>query len=145
MSQFSHLVELLQHRAIAQPNDLAYKFLSNGTTESGSLTYQELERQAKAIAARLQSMVKPGARALLVYPYHEGLEFVAAFMGCLYAGVIAVTKSTPRRGNAIAELTERVKLSGASILLTTQEFLDVVEVEVAKIAKSLENSNSFLA
>lgn len=132
MSQFSHLVELLQHRAIAQPNDIAYKFLSNGTTESGSLTYQELDRRAKAIAARLQSLVKPGARALLVYPYHEGLEFIAAFMGCLYARVIAVTKSTPRRGKAIAELTERVKLSGATVLLTTQEFLDIVETEVAK-------------
>ncbi|MGK7892823.1 MAG: fatty acyl-AMP ligase, partial [Xenococcus sp. (in: cyanobacteria)] len=135
MSQFSHLVDLLQHRAIAQPNDIAYKFLSNGTTETGSLTYQELDRRAKAIASRLQSLVKPGARALLVYPYHEGLEFIAAFMGCLYAKVIAVTKSTPRRGKAIAELTERVKLSGATILLTTQEFLDIVETEVAKNSK----------
>ena len=135
MAQFSHLVELLQHRAIAQPNDTAYTFLSSGTTESGSLTYQELERQAKAIAAKLQATVKPGARALLVYPYHEGLEFIAAFMGCLYAGVIAVTKSTPRRGKAIAELTERVKLSGATVLLTTKEFLDIVETEVAKNSK----------
>ncbi len=132
MSQFSHLVELLQYRAIAQPNDIAYKFLSNGVTEAGSLTYQELDRRAKAIASRLQSLVKPGARALLVYPYHEGLEFIAAFMGCLYAKVIAVTKSTPRRGNAIAELTERVKLSGATVLLTTKEFLSIVETEVAK-------------
>ncbi len=132
MSQFSHLVELLQQRAIAKPNDIAYKFLSNGTTEAGSLTYQELDRRAKAIASRLQSLVKPGARALLVYPYHEGLEFIAAFMGCLYARVIAVTKNPPRRGNAIAELTQRVKLSGATVLLSTKEFLDLVETEVAK-------------
>ncbi len=132
MSQFSHLVELLQQRAIAKPNDIAYKFLSNGTTEAGSLTYQELDRRAKAIASRLQSLVKPGARALLVYPYHEGLEFIAAFMGCLYARVIAVTKNPPRRGNAIAELTRRVKLSGATVLLSTKEFLDLVETEVAK-------------
>ena len=132
MSQFSHLVELLQQRAIAKPNDVAYKFLSNGTTEAGSLTYQELDRRAKAIASRLQSLVKPGARALLVYPYHEGLEFIAAFMGCLYARVIAVTKNPPRRGNAIAELTQRVKLSGATVLLSTKEFLDLVETEVAK-------------
>ena len=132
MSQFSHLVELLQQRAIAKPNDIAYKFLSNGTTEAGSLTYQELDRRAKAIASRLQSLVKPGARALLVYPYHEGLEFIAAFMGCLYARVIAVTKNPPRRRNAIAELTQRVKLSGATVLLSTKEFLDLVETEVAK-------------
>ncbi len=132
MSQFSHLVELLQQRAIAKPNDIAYKFLSNGTTEAGSLTYQELDRRAKAIASRLQSLVKPGARALLVYPYHEGLEFIAAFMGCLYARVIAVTKNPPRRRNAIAELIQRVKLSGATVLLSTKEFLDLVETEVAK-------------
>ncbi len=69
---------------------------------------------------------------MLVYPYHAGLEFIAAFMGCLYAGVIAVTKNPPRRGKAVSELTERVKLSEASVLLTNTEFLRVIDEEVAK-------------
>ena len=68
----------------------------------------------------------------MVYPYDAGLEFIAAFMGCLYAGVIAVTKNPPRRKNAVAELTERVKLSEATVLLTTRNFLDVLEQEVVK-------------
>ena len=68
----------------------------------------------------------------MVYPYDAGLEFIAAFMGCLYAGVIAVTKNPPRRKNAIVELTERVKLSEATVLLTTANFLDLLEQEVAK-------------
>ncbi|HHP7232213.1 MAG TPA: fatty acyl-AMP ligase [Xenococcaceae cyanobacterium] len=132
MNKFSHLVALLQYRAIAQPQAIAYRFLQNSTTETGSLTYQELDCQAKAIATQLQLLVQPGERALLVYPYHAGLEFIAAFMGCLYAGVIAVTKNPPRRGKALLELAERVKLSGATVLLTNTEFLTVFKDELAK-------------
>ncbi len=132
MNQYSNLIELLKKRAIAQPQDIAYRFLQDGTTEKGNLTYQQLDIQARAIASQLQAMVKPGARALLVYPYDAGLEFIAAFMGCLYAGVIAVTKNPPRRKNAIVELTERVKLSEATVLLTTRNFLDLLEQELPK-------------
>ncbi|MDJ0744658.1 MAG: fatty acyl-AMP ligase [Xenococcaceae cyanobacterium MO_167.B27] len=132
MNKFSHLLDLLKYRAIAQPHDIAYRFLQDGTTEIGNLTYQQLDTQAIAIASQLQAIVKPGGRALLVYPYHAGLEFIAAFMGCLYAGVIAVTKNPPRRGKAVSELTERVKLSEASVLLTNTEFLRVIDEEVAK-------------
>lgn len=131
MNKYSHLVELLQDRAIAHPQNIAYRFLQDSTTEQGNLTYQELDIQAKAIASQLQTIVSSGARALLVYPYDAGLEFIAAFMGCLYAGVIAVTKNPPRRKNAITELTERVRLSGATVLLTTADFLGVIEEEVA--------------
>ncbi len=144
MKNFSHLVELLQYRASTQPETIAYRFLQNGSTEKGNLTYQELDLQAKKIASQLQTKVKPGARALLVYPYDAGLEFISAFMGCLYAGVIAVTKNPPRRSKAIAELTERIKLSGATVLLTTADFLAVIEQEGTKnteISRKFKNFN----
>ena len=48
----SSLVEILLQRAQNQPERKAYIFLQNGETESGSLTYGELDRQARAIAAK---------------------------------------------------------------------------------------------
>ena len=78
------LVDILRQRAQNQPEQKAYIFLQNGETESGTLTYGELDRQARALAARLQSW--QGERALLLYP--SRLEFITAFFGCLYAGLV---------------------------------------------------------
>ena len=84
----SNLVELLRHRAHCQPQDTAFTYLVDGEHEEIHLTYRELDRQARAIGAWLESQDLAGERALLLYP--AGLEFIAAFFGCMYGGVIAV-------------------------------------------------------
>ncbi|MBV9786609.1 MAG: AMP-binding protein, partial [Chloroflexi bacterium] len=91
--EFSTLVDLLRWRASHQPDLQAYTFLSDSDADSVRLTYAELDRQARAIAAQLQEHTEPGDRALLLYP--PGLDFVVAFFGCLYAGVIAVPAYPP--------------------------------------------------
>jgi acyl-CoA synthetase (AMP-forming)/AMP-acid ligase II len=106
MIDYANLVDLLEDRASKLTDRVAYTFLQDGETESARLTYGELDQQARAIATKLQSLVPEGSRALVVYPYHAGLEFIAAFFGCLYAGVIAVTDSPPRRSQAIAKLIQ---------------------------------------
>jgi len=75
----STLVEILRWRALNQPNRLAYTFLRDGEKEEVHLTYADLDRRARAIGARLQSLGAYGERALLVYP--QGLEFIAGFFG----------------------------------------------------------------
>jgi amino acid adenylation domain-containing protein len=85
---------LLRARAAERPEQLAFTFLTDGEAEGGRLTYGELDRRAAAIAAALAGSVRPGERALLLYP--PGLDFIAAFFGCLYAGVVAVPAYPPR-------------------------------------------------
>ncbi|HET8706340.1 MAG TPA: AMP-binding protein, partial [Pseudomonadales bacterium] len=87
------LVEVLRYRAQQHPDRLAYSFLPDGDDQGLTLTYGELDQYAKAIAARLRERARPGDRALMLYP--SGLEFVAGFFGCLYAGVIAVPAYPP--------------------------------------------------
>ncbi len=55
---------------------------------------RELDRRARAIAASLQEAARPDDRVLLLLP--SDLDFVAAFFGCLYAGVVAVPAYPPR-------------------------------------------------
>jgi acyl-CoA synthetase (AMP-forming)/AMP-acid ligase II len=81
LKNFSTLVELLRFRAQNQPEQKAYTFLVDGETQELSLTYSQLDLQARAIAAHLQSETAAGERVLLLYP--PGLEFIAAFFGCL--------------------------------------------------------------
>jgi amino acid adenylation domain-containing protein/non-ribosomal peptide synthase protein (TIGR01720 family) len=87
------LVQILQDRAIADPDKLALRFLQDKTNGNETITYGELDRRARSIAAKLQLETQLGDRVILLFP--TGLDYVAAFFGCLYAGVIAVPAYPP--------------------------------------------------
>ncbi|HET7288707.1 MAG TPA: AMP-binding protein, partial [Pyrinomonadaceae bacterium] len=115
------LVELLRWRAQHESAQLAHTFITDEVTEI-TLTYEQLDQQARRIAARLQSINAKGERVLLLYP--PGLEFIAAFFGCLYAGAIAVPVYPPRRNRNLLRLLAIVKDSEASIAMTTGTILE---------------------
>src|SRR5262249_30675958 len=89
------------------------------------LDFSGLDRAARSIAAALQSRVAPGERALLLHP--PGLDYLAAFFGCLYAGVVAVPAYPPRMNRSLARLQSIVEDSGATAVLTTQEIAGRME------------------
>ncbi len=128
--EVSTLVELLSYRAQNQSDQIAYTFLEDGETEANRLTYQELDRQARAIAGQLQSLDATGSHALLLYP--PGLEFIAAFFGCLYAGVVAVPAYPPRRNQNMSRLQAIVADAEATVALTTTSLLDYIESRFAE-------------
>jgi acyl-CoA synthetase (AMP-forming)/AMP-acid ligase II len=117
--QCSDLGELLRWRAIHEPEKRAFTFLHNGEVELAHLSYRELDRQARAIAAALQEGCATGERALLLYP--PGLEFISAFFGCLYAGVVAIPAPLPdqiRLKRTLPRLQALVADAQASLVLT---------------------------
>ena len=98
------IVDVLRLRAATQPNQIAYRFLADGEEERGSLTYGELYRRARQIAAELQKQSAVGQRALLLDSSES--DYIVTFFGCLCAGVIAVPIYAPRvnkKGNARVE------------------------------------------
>jgi acyl-CoA synthetase (AMP-forming)/AMP-acid ligase II len=115
------VIGLLIYRGIHQAEQTAYRFLVDGETEIVSLTYAQLDQQAKAIAADLQSYCSPGDRALLLY--QPGLEYISAFFGCLYAGVIAVPAYPPRPNRSLSRLQAIISNAQATVALTTQSIL----------------------
>ena len=129
MNNFSSVVDLLRDRAESQPDQLAYRFLADGETESGTLTYQQLHQQALQIASYLQSFLSAGDRVLVVYPYSAGLEFIAAFFGCLYAGVIAVTDNPPVSTQAIPKLQTRLESSQCRAILSTETLIQQIQTQ----------------
>ncbi|MDZ8262761.1 AMP-binding protein [Nostoc sp. ChiQUE01b] len=119
------LVDLLAEKSLHQPNQIAFIFLADGEKEEVKLTYQQLNYKAKAIAAHLLSMKATGERMLLLY--QPGLEFITAFFGCLYAGVIAVPAYPPRRKQHITKLQAIVKDAQTTFVLTTASLLANIE------------------
>src|SRR5437016_9472004 len=115
------LVDLLHYRAAEQPDDPAFILLSDRGREEARVTFGELERRARAVAARLLERAAPGERALLLFP--NGIDFMVAFFGCLAAGIIAVPMMLPRRQSArdssdaiVADCAPRLGLATAALI-----------------------------
>jgi len=142
--QANSIAEILQQRAIATPQSLAYVFLENGENKEQKLTYQDLDRQAKAIATQLQTRVKSGDRALLIYPYVAVLDFIAAFMGCLYAGIVAVPCHPPMNSLTSAEISTRLVNSEAAIILSNTKLLGKLKTQLGSIPNFAELNPDWL-
>jgi len=130
LGRISSLVELLQYRTFQNPEKRLYTFLANGETEDGYLTYKELDLRARAVGAYLQSLNLQGERALLLYP--AGLDYIVAFMGCLYAGVIAVPAYPPRLNRNLLRLQNIAQDSKAQAILTTSSIISKFEPLIAQ-------------
>ncbi|TRX03275.1 amino acid adenylation domain-containing protein, partial [Candidatus Methylobacter oryzae] len=118
------LIALLRLRAERQAHRTAYTFLENGEQPIKSITYGELDRQARQLAVQLQALALPGERAILLYP--PDLDYIAAFFACLYAGIIAVPAYPPSNGRHMPRLQAIIDDSQAAVILSTRQVADTV-------------------
>jgi natural product biosynthesis luciferase-like monooxygenase protein len=114
---FSTLVDIARHRARAKGSDAAYIFLGDGEVEEATLTYVELDQKARVIAVELQALEAEGQRVLLLYP--PGLEFIAGFLGCLYAGSVAVPANPSGYARTVGMLEALLVDARPHVALTT--------------------------
>jgi acyl-CoA synthetase (AMP-forming)/AMP-acid ligase II len=117
---FINPVEVLQTRAQETPDRLSHMLLGAKEEENVSLTYSQLDRAVREMAAYLQSVAKPGQRALLVYP--TSLEFIQAMYACLYAGIVPIPTNPPGMNRSAQRLEAIAKDARASLVLTTPEY-----------------------
>ncbi|MBV6449477.1 MAG: D-alanine--poly(phosphoribitol) ligase subunit 1 [Anaerolineales bacterium] len=119
------LLDLLRMRADEQPDHLAYRYLQDNEADILTTTYGELDRRARAIGAWLDSHHARGERVLLLYP--AGLDYIASFFGCLYAGAVAVPAYPPRLNRPVPRIQAIVADSQAKFALTTSTILHNIE------------------
>lgn len=120
----TRFVELARQRAIDTPNE------SVDTSLVGGLSYDQLDRRARAVAARLQTRVRPGGRVLI---QGSAEELVIGVFACLYAGLVAVPCATSSRlDDRAAEVAASLALtSGTSSQVPALSPLDVADDEAA--------------
>lgn len=119
---FPNLIHLLRRRVQEYGEKTVYIYLKDGESEEIGLTYGELERRSLSIAAHLQSLLSQGERILLLYP--PGIEFPAAFFGCLCAGMVAVPTNLPYSNRFLASLGATVADAGPTVALSTASTLE---------------------
>uniref|UniRef100_A0A672RXQ8 Disco interacting C n=1 Tax=Sinocyclocheilus grahami TaxID=75366 RepID=A0A672RXQ8_SINGR len=89
--KFLFLSEVLQWRAQTTPDHVLFTLL----TVLSSLTCLQLHKRAEKIATMLMERghLQDGDHVALVYP--PGIDLIAAFYGCLYAGCVPITVRPP--------------------------------------------------
>jgi acyl-CoA synthetase (AMP-forming)/AMP-acid ligase II len=122
--EVSTLVDLLRWRAREHPHKPAYTFLHDEGAEV-SVSHEELDRRARGIAVRLRAATQEGERALLLYP--PGLDYIAGFFGCLYAGVIAVPVYPPEVNATLNRIQSIVADAQTTVAMTTTAVRSAVE------------------
>uniref|UniRef100_A0A8C0ERH9 Disco interacting protein 2 homolog C n=1 Tax=Bubo bubo TaxID=30461 RepID=A0A8C0ERH9_BUBBB len=115
--KFLFLSEVLQWRAQTTPDHVLYTLLNCRGTIANSLTCVQLHKRAEKIAVMLMERghLQDGDHVALVYP--PGIDLIAAFYGCLYAGCVPITVRPPHPQNIATTLPT---VSRSACLMTTQ-------------------------
>ncbi|UKS26669.1 fatty acyl-AMP ligase [Paenibacillus sp. HWE-109] len=137
----TNLVDLLQFRALLTPDLKMYTYLVDGEHEEVSMTAAELNQRAMAIASALHGRGRTSKTALLLYP--TGLEFIAGFMGCLYAGIIPIPAYPPHMRRPTPRLDAIIRSARTEIALSTAKLIADVMPNVSE--DSLLSGMDFMA
>ncbi|MEU0130757.1 fatty acyl-AMP ligase [Streptomyces sp. NPDC006289] len=120
MNGHQTFTEHIQAQAAGTPDREALILLTeqDGDLSPRSVTYGELDRAARTLAAALRRHVEPGERVLLAH--RSRALFVTGFLACLYAGAVAVPVAPPGgRGHHDDRVAGIVKDSAAACVLTS--------------------------
>ncbi|WP_082493509.1 AMP-binding protein [Massilia sp. Leaf139] len=112
------LVQQLRERARRTPGRIAYTFLRENGSEH-DICYAELAARVDALAAQMLAQLRPGARALLLYP--AGIDFIVAFFACLAASVVAVPAAPANRARDSARLAALTGDAAPALVLCAPE------------------------
>lgn len=125
------ILDAIVRNAEEQSDRLAFAYSDDGGPNGSTRTFRELRDRARSVAAHILSHAKAGDRAILYFS--PGLEFIEAFYGCLFAGVIAVPvpypaflrdKTLDRLGAIIDDCRPQLILCTARTLLDREKYVE---------------------
>jgi acyl-CoA synthetase (AMP-forming)/AMP-acid ligase II len=130
--------ELALRRIHERPSATAYQFVRecrDGGLEAESLTYGELGSRALRLAAWLQARGCHGQRVLILHT--DGPQFISSFLGCLFAGAVAVPAPPPSGARQnVDRVANIIKDASVSYLMTDSANASAVSQLLAAIGHS---------
>jgi len=86
--------------------------------------YADLDHAARGIAVGLAARPESARPVLLLYV--EGIDFLRAFLGCLYAGAVSVPAPLPHDARSLDRLTGIIGDADIGLVLTTEDMREVI-------------------
>jgi acyl-CoA synthetase (AMP-forming)/AMP-acid ligase II len=146
------IVNILEAYAISRSNHVAFTFIEE-RGETFSISFSELHQAALSISQYLQDNVSCGENVLLLLP--PGLDYVKAFFGCLYAGVVAVPLYPPSNKKQISRILAVIQDACSRAALITRKIqlefenefpsIQMIPVEGINVSSSYSKVRSFPA
>jgi fatty acid CoA ligase FadD21 len=148
MSQ-SSILSMLHGRASLRPHDVAFTFTNYDDDWAGvpeSLTWSQLSRRTLNLAGELDRHGSVGDRAVILAP--QGLDYIAAFLGSMQAGLIAVPLPLPHRGSSHERVSAVLADASPSVILTTSavaedvtEYIDQARLDAVPKIVEVDSMN----
>jgi acyl-CoA synthetase (AMP-forming)/AMP-acid ligase II len=134
MNSANDLVSRLRSQFAAYGDARTFTFLR----ESGRhlvedvTTFQELDRDARAVAAWLSSQPEINRPVVLLFE-PGGVDFWRAFLGCVYAGVTAIPAPLPHDERSMQRVAGILRDADSSLALTTAKLRDLLAAGIEGI------------
>uniref|UniRef100_A0A672J075 DMAP1-binding domain-containing protein n=1 Tax=Salarias fasciatus TaxID=181472 RepID=A0A672J075_SALFA len=133
-------LDVLQWRAQATPDHPLFLVLNAKGTVASTASCLQLHKRAERVAAALMGRLNTGDHVALVYP--PGIDLIATFYGCLYAGCVPVTVRPPHPQNLATTLPTVkmiVEVSKSVCILTTQAIMKLLKSKEAAAAVDVKS------
>uniref|UniRef100_A0A8C1IN80 Disco-interacting protein 2 homolog A n=1 Tax=Cyprinus carpio TaxID=7962 RepID=A0A8C1IN80_CYPCA len=139
--QFLYMQDVLQWRAQATPDHPLFLLLNAKGTVANTASCVQLHKRAERVAVALmeRGRLNTGDHVALVYP--PGVDLIATFYGCLYAGCVPVTVRPPHPQNLATTLPTVkmiVEVSKSVCILTTQAIMKLLKSKEAAAAVDIK-------
>ena len=128
------LISLIERNIANVGASVAYRYLDYTRSSDGlavELTWTQLGRRMRAIAAEVQRVSSRGDRVAILAP--QGLDYVAGFFGAVKAGTIAVPLFAPELHGHAERLATALHDSRPSVVLTTSAAASAVEASMEEL------------
>ncbi|KZN66281.1 non-ribosomal peptide synthetase [Pseudoalteromonas luteoviolacea] len=125
------IYDFLAVHAQSKTNDEAFTFIEDNG-ETFQISFSELHQKALSIAQYLKTQCDPGSRVVLLFP--PGLEYIQSFLGCLYAGVVAVPLYPPQSKKHAGRVLTVIDDCKANLVLTNGVLKSQIEGELAPLS-----------
>ncbi|XP_035995367.1 disco-interacting protein 2 homolog B-A-like [Fundulus heteroclitus] len=138
--KFLYIQDVLQWRAQATPDHPLFLVLNSKGTVASTASCLQLHKRAERVAAALMGRLNTGDHVALVYP--PGIDLIATFYGCLYAGCVPVTVRPPHPQNLAhhpATVKMIVEVSKSVCILTTQAIMKLLKSKEATAAVDIKS------
>ncbi|TWW80705.1 Disco-interacting protein 2 -like protein A [Takifugu flavidus] len=137
---FLYIQDVLQWRAQATPDHPLFVVLNAKGTVASTASCLQLHKRAERVAAALMGRLNTGDHVALVYP--PGIDLIATFYGCLFAGCVPVTVRPPHPQNLATTLPTVkmiVEVSKSVCILTTQGIMKLLKSKEAAAAVDIKS------
>lgn len=125
------IIDFLITHAHEKAEEPAFTYLEDNGNPS-QLCFAELHQSALSICHHLLDHVSPGESVVLLFD--QGLEYIQSFLGCLYAGVVAVPLYPPKNNKNTTRVLAVIEDCNTKLALTSSALKPFLEKELESLA-----------